>query len=56
MNVQETTGMRELSGNELDGVSGAWLVTLWSIASSAAAVVVVAGAMAYGMSQLPHED
>jgi hypothetical protein len=26
------------------------------IASSAAAVVVVTGAMAYGMSQLPHED
>jgi hypothetical protein len=56
MNVQETTGIRELTGNELDGVSGAWLVTLWQIASSAATVVLAAGLLTYGAMQLPHED
>ncbi len=38
MNERETTEIRALTGDELDGVSGAWLVTLWSIASSAATV------------------
>jgi hypothetical protein len=49
MTLHETTEIRELKDDELDNISGAWLVSLWSLASSAAAVAAGGALLAYGM-------